>query len=201
MIDLANKTRALVQESATQEGLGYLTKTATFDVNTLETLRNESGLHEAKVFNLVRGLRQEVEQESEMASVLLPLKERAESILKDLENRKITALEAMDQLDILAREKEEAIEAAKNSGLSPRAFGIHLALKDDPNMEAVGISTLNVAQKGGNATQPLSQRGGQQRRTTAAACGSLSPASATGQGRAQPRCRSRSLNPSGHRHR
>ena len=147
MIDLANKTRSLVQESATQEGLGYLTKTVTFDVNTLEALRNESGLQEAKVFNLVRGLRREVEQESEMASVLLPLKERAERILKDLENRKITAIEAMDQLDILAREKEEAVEAAKNSGLSPRAFGIHLALKDDPNMEAVGISTLNVAQE------------------------------------------------------
>ena len=74
------------------------------------------------MFNLVRGLRREVEQESEMASVLLPLKERAERILKDLENRKITAIEAMDQLDILAREKEEAVEAAKNSGLSPRAF-------------------------------------------------------------------------------
>ena len=147
VIDLANKTRALVQESATQEGLGYLTKTATFDVNTLETLRNESGSQEANVFNLVRGLRQEVEQESEMASVLLPLKERAERILEDLENRKITALQAMDQLDILAREKEEAVEAAKNSGLSPRAFGVHLALKDDPNMEAVGISTLNVAQE------------------------------------------------------
>ncbi len=147
VIDLANKTRSLVQESATQEGLGYLTKTATFDVNTLETLRNESGSQEANVFNLVRGLRQEVEQESEMASVLLPLKERAERILKDLEDRKITALQAMDQLDILAREKEEAVEAAENSGLSPRAFGIHLALKDDPNMEAIGISTLNVAQE------------------------------------------------------
>ena len=147
VIDLANKTRSLVQESATQEGLGYLTKTATFDVNTLEALRNESGSQEANVFNLVRGLRQEVEQESEMASVLLPLKERAERILKDLEDRKITAIKAMDQLDILAREKEEAVEAAQNSGLSPRAFGIHLALKDDPNMEAVGISTLNVAQE------------------------------------------------------
>ena len=147
VIDLANKTRSLVQESATQEGLGYLTKTATFDVNTLEALRNESGSQEANVFNLVRGLRQEVEQESEMASVLLPLKERAERILKDLEDRKITALQAMDQLDILAREKEEAVEAAENSGLSPRAFGIHLALKDDPNMEAIGISTLNVAQE------------------------------------------------------
>ena len=58
VIDLANKTRSLVQDSATQEGLGYLTKTATFDVNTLKTLQNESGSHEAKVFNLVRGLRQ-----------------------------------------------------------------------------------------------------------------------------------------------
>ena len=58
-IDLANKTRLMVQESAAQEGLGYGMKTVTFDVSTLEALRGESGSDEAKVFNLVRGLRQE----------------------------------------------------------------------------------------------------------------------------------------------
>ena len=36
MADLAYKTRRLVEESATQEGLGHLTKTVTFDVKTLE---------------------------------------------------------------------------------------------------------------------------------------------------------------------
>ena len=42
--DLAYKTRRLVEEEASQEGLGRLTKTVTFDVKTLEGLRNERGL-------------------------------------------------------------------------------------------------------------------------------------------------------------
>ena len=50
------------------------------------------------MFNLVRGLRREVENDSETESVLLPLKERAERTLKDLENRKTTELAAMELL-------------------------------------------------------------------------------------------------------
>ncbi len=42
--DLAYKTRRLVEESATQEGLGRLTKSITFDVKTLEALRVGQGL-------------------------------------------------------------------------------------------------------------------------------------------------------------
>ena len=42
--DLAYKTRRLVEESATQEGLGRLTKTVTFDVKTLEGLRGRARL-------------------------------------------------------------------------------------------------------------------------------------------------------------
>ena len=118
-IDLANKTRLMVQESAAQEGLGYGTKTVTFDVSTLEALRGESGSDEAKVFNLVRGLRQEISSEPDLEPVLLPLKERAERILKDLEERKTTGLEAMDRLAVIAQEKEAALAAANNSGLSP----------------------------------------------------------------------------------
>ncbi len=145
--DLANKTRFMVQESVTQEGLGYSTKTVTFDVNTLKTLQGERGSDEAKVFNLVRGLRQEVENDSEMESVLLPLKERAERVLKDLEDRKTTGLAAMELLAALAREKEAAAEAMRESGLSPRAFGVHWALKDDPVLKDNDISTLDMARE------------------------------------------------------
>ena len=144
--DLASKTRFMVQDSAVQEGLGYLTKTVTFDVGTLEALRDKSGSDEAKVFNLVRGLREEVETEPDMESVLLPLKDRAERILKDLEDRTTTGLAAMDRLAALVREKEAAIEAARASSISPRAFGVHWALKDDPDLDAAGISTLSLAQ-------------------------------------------------------
>ena len=145
--DLAAKTRSMVQESAAQYGLGDHIRTVSFDMRTLEALRGEPGSAEAKVFNLVRGLRQEVENEPEMESVLLPLKERAERILKDLEDRTTTALAAMDGLAVLAGEKEAALRAAQDSELSPPAFGVHWALKDDPGLESAGISSLSLARE------------------------------------------------------
>ena len=145
--DLAHKTRRLVQESAAQEGLGKLTKSVTFDVATLEALRRESGSEEAKVFNLVRGLRAEIEADPDAAPVLLLLKDRAERILKDLEDRRTSGLAAMDLLAALAEEKNAAEKAARESGLSKRAFGIYWILKDDPNLDAAGIPALNLARE------------------------------------------------------
>ena len=146
--DLANKTREMVQDSAVQEGLGYLDKTVTFDVKTLEALQGEAGSSdEAKAFNLVRGLRQELKNRPDVEPVLLPLKERAEKILKDLEERKTTGLSALEQLSGLAGEKEAALEAAQNSGLSPRAFSVHWQLKGDKAISAAGIPTLDLARE------------------------------------------------------
>ena len=145
--DLAGKTRLMVQESAAQEGLGYRSRALTFDLNTLHALRSGSGPDEAKVFNLVRGLRQEIKSVPEMASVLIPLKERAERILKDLEERETSGFAALEQLAALAAEKEAAMEAARESGLSPRAFGVFWALRDTLVLEAVGASALTVAQE------------------------------------------------------
>ena len=170
-IDLGNKTRLMVQESAAQEGLGYSTRTVTFDVSTLEALRRESGSDEAKVFNLVRGLRQEISSDPDLEPVLLPLKERAERILKDLEDRKTTGLAAMDRLTVLAQEKEAAIAAARNSGLSPRAFGVYWALKDDEGLRVADV----VAEDLGRLADTLLRRfpnamvnGDEQRRLRAA---------------------------------
>ena len=64
--DLAYKTRRLIEENATQTGLGRLTKSVTFDVKTLEALRRrEGGPDEGKVFNLVRGLQKEIDDDAE----------------------------------------------------------------------------------------------------------------------------------------
>lgn len=145
--DLAYKTRRLVEESATQEGLGRLTKTVTFDVKTLEGLRGEAGSDEAKVFNLVRGLQKEADEDTDAAPVLQSLKDRAERILKDLENRNTTGLAAMDMIAALAREKEAAVKAAKDSGLSPRAFGVYWNLKDNADLHAAGIAAMELAKE------------------------------------------------------
>ena len=147
VIDLANKTRSLIQDSAVQQGLGYRTKTVTFDVSTLEALRGESGSDEAKVISLVRGLRREIEEDRDSASVLRPLRERAEQVLKDLEERKTTGLAAMDLLADIASEKEAAAKAAKESGLSPRAFGVYWMLKNDPGFGTTGIVAMDLAKE------------------------------------------------------
>jgi type I restriction enzyme, R subunit len=145
--DLAYKTKRLVEQSATQEGLGRLTKAVTFDVKTLEALRSEKGSDEGKVFNLVRGLQKEIDDDPNAAAVLQPLKDRAERILKDLEDRKTTGLAAMDLLAALAAEKDAAAKAAKETGLSPRAFGVFWALKDDAALGSAKIAPLDLAKE------------------------------------------------------
>jgi type I restriction enzyme R subunit len=145
--DLSYKTRRLVEESAIQSGLGTLTKSVTFDLRTLEALRGEKGPDEAKVFNLVRGLQKEIDDDPNAAPVLRPLKDRAERILKDMEDRKTTGLAAMDLLAALAAEKEKAAEAARQTGLPPKAFGIFWALRDDEALGKAGVSVLNLARE------------------------------------------------------
>ena len=145
--ELAHKTQRLVEESAAVYGLGNLTKAVTFDLRTLAALRRESGPDEAKVFNLVRGLQAEVESEPGLESVLRPLKERAESVLKGLEERTTAGLAAMDLLEALAKEKEAAVAVARDSTLPPRAFGVYWTLKDDAALQAAGVSAMEFAEE------------------------------------------------------
>ena len=145
---LARKTHSLVAESAIQEGLGYQTRTVAFDLRTLEALRNEPGPDEAKVFNLVRGLRQEIASEPDRQPVLLPLKERAERILKDLADRTASGLEAMERLGRSRQRKGIGDGSGKSQrSVSARTFGVHWTLKDDTSLRAAGIATLDLAQR------------------------------------------------------
>lgn len=145
--ELARKTQQLMEESAAMYGLGNLTKAVTFDIHTITALRKESGTDEAKVVNLVRGLRAEVESESELEAVLRPLKERAELVLKDLEERTTTGLAALDLLEAIAKEKENAVAAARDSTLTPRVFSVLYTLQDNPALESTGVSAMQFAQE------------------------------------------------------
>jgi type I restriction enzyme R subunit len=145
--DLAYKTRRLVEESATQDGLGLVTKSVTFDVKTLESLKTDKGSDEGKVFNLVRGLQQEIDEDPNAAAVLQPLKDRAERILRDLEGRRTTGLAAMDLLAALAAERDAAMAAAKDSGLSPKGFAVFWALRGETSLVPLGIDSIDIARE------------------------------------------------------
>jgi len=79
----------------------------------------------------VRGLNKDIDDEPASAPVLQPLKERAERVIKDLEERRTTGLAAMDLLAALAAEKEAALDSARKSGLSPQAFAVYWTLRAD----------------------------------------------------------------------
>jgi type I restriction enzyme R subunit len=145
--DLAYKTRRLVETSAAQEGLGNITKSVTFDVKTLEAMRVAKGSDEGKVINLVRGLRREIDENADIAPILQTLRERADRILQDLENRRTTGLAAMDLLAVIAAEKDRAMKEAQQSGLSTRAFAVYWALNDDAALKATGLSAMDVARE------------------------------------------------------
>jgi type I restriction enzyme R subunit len=147
LADLAYKTRRLVEESASQEGLGRFAKAVTFDTETLTSLRSEPGPDEGKAYNLVRGLRAETDENTAMAVVLLSLRERAERILKNLEERKATGLAAMDELAELAAEKGEMMRAAQESGLTDTGFAIFWTVRNDSALETSQIDPYLLARE------------------------------------------------------
>lgn len=53
----------------------------------------------------------------------------------------------MDMIAALTKEKEEAIKAAKDSGLGSRAFGVFWNLRDDASLRVAGIPAMDVARE------------------------------------------------------
>ena len=145
--DLASKTRRLVQENVAQYGVDRLTRSVTFDTRALDALRAEGGSDEGKVFNLLRGLRVEMAEDPSQLPILLPIRERAERVLRDLEQRKTTGLEALQAFAVLAAEKDEARRAAAESGLSEQAFPVFWLLRADAALLLARVSSLDLARE------------------------------------------------------
>lgn len=143
--DLEHKTKRLIEEAVTQEGLGRFTKVATFDVPTLEALGRDDGPPEEKVYNLLRGLRKEMDDNPAAAVALQSIKEKADRVIENLEERKVNGLAALDELKAIAEEKDKLREFAKQSGLSDRAFGIYSALKADHSLRGLKVDIQRVA--------------------------------------------------------
>lgn len=143
--DLEYKTRRLIETSAEQDALGRIARVITFDVATLEQLKGEDGPEEGKIYNLLRGLRKEMDEDPAKAVMLRALKERADQVIKNLEERKVTGMAAMDEIAALVVEKDEALKAAQASGLSDIGFAVHWELSSNDALKEARLDTLGVA--------------------------------------------------------
>lgn len=147
LADLEHKTRRLVESTAVQDGLGRFSKVVTFDVDTLESLRSEDGPDEGNVYNLLRGLRKEMDDDPVAGVLLQGIMDRTQRIIQALEERKITGIAAMDELAALAAEKAAAKKRADESGLSPVGFAVYWIIDIDEVVKSAGIDTMAAARE------------------------------------------------------
>ncbi len=129
--DIAHKTEMLVRENAAAHGLDKLSKTVEFDEAALKALKGEKGSENGKVINLVKSLTTSASERGDAEPYLIPIGERAESILTALEDRQISTDEAMARIESLMAEKIAAERARKESGLDPDTFEVFWFLKHE----------------------------------------------------------------------
>jgi type I restriction enzyme R subunit len=82
-----------------------------------------------KVFNLLKELHRLVEEQGRAAPYLLSIGERAEEIRRRFEERLMEAQQALEQLDELVKQLNEAHNERTSSSLSPQAFAVEWWLK------------------------------------------------------------------------
>jgi len=127
--DLEYKTRKLIQDNATMEGLDKFSKVIDFNETGLSVIYENADPPEAKAYNLRRGLGKEIEDDPANAVLLQSITAKADSIIANLEDRKINGLTAISELEKLVKEKEELLAAAESEGLSKRGAAIAQELK------------------------------------------------------------------------
>lgn len=123
------KTAQLVRAHAETGGIQGPDDVYRLDAETLQRLAEAPRPDAMKVFNLLKALRDVVDQEGARAPYLISIGERAEAIAQAFEDRQTTTQETLRQLVSLVEEYGEAERARQHSDLSPAGFAVYWVLK------------------------------------------------------------------------
>ena len=115
--DLMNKTEELVRAHVTAAGLNKALPVYEINEKTLEALKKDDIPGSAKVVNLARSLAAAIrDQESEQPH-LIPIGERAAHILELFEDRQLSTLDALEELEKAIEEYNAARREMSERGL------------------------------------------------------------------------------------
>ena len=96
--------------------------------------------------NLVKSLVREAEEKGNAEPYLIPIGERAQTIMEAFEDSQESSVEALRQLEKLAEERIEAEEERRQTGLDADTFTTYWQLKregiDDPKALAKNLQAL-----------------------------------------------------------
>jgi type I restriction enzyme R subunit len=140
--DIAKKTEGLVREMAEAYGLERTLHLTKIDEKALSALKRFPSSDTVKIINLGKSLIDAVFKEATKQPYLLPIGERAETILDWYDNRQLSTQEALKQLEKLLSDYIEARKEHEQSGLDLNTFTIYWALKQANAPEPEKIAPL-----------------------------------------------------------
>ncbi|MBZ4669059.1 MAG: type site-specific deoxyribonuclease, HsdR family [Defluviitaleaceae bacterium] len=137
--EFLRKTAQLVQEYTETGIIQEPNAFYKLDEKTFIKIINEDKPDIVKIFNLLKAIRDLVEEEGLHSPYLRPIGERAEEIARSFEERQTTTQEALKQLEITIQEGLKGRKAQDESNMSPEEFAIFWLLKRE------GISKAETA--------------------------------------------------------
>jgi type I restriction enzyme R subunit len=121
-LDLMKKTEGIIREHAQALGFDGVTPVATINEKTLDALKKKNIPNAAKIINLARALVNLAQTRGQQQPFLISISRRAETILKNYEDRQLTTEDALKNMEALVEECETAKNEAEKSGLAPESF-------------------------------------------------------------------------------
>jgi len=127
--ELARKTESILREKAETFRLDRAMPLLKIDEKTLEALKKPEGSETTKVINLGKSLIKAVDDTGDGQPYLIPIGERAETILEAYDDRQINTQDALKQLEKLLTEYVQASREREETGFDLNTFTIYWVLK------------------------------------------------------------------------
>ena len=158
--DVARKTESLVRERIESQGLTTTLPLVTIDEKALDALKKGEPPSSTKVLNLGKSLIQAVGDDADRQPYLVPIGERAEAILESYDDRQITTLVALRQLEKLLAEFVQSRKEQEQTGFDINTFTIYWVLKqaDSPEADAIAPRLDEVFRRFPNYAHNVAER-------------------------------------------
>ncbi len=140
--ELLRKTRALVQKYVTADDPSGPLKQYKIDERTLEALHRGQSPDAVKVINLAKSLAVTVSGEAGEKPHLRSIGERVEEVVQRYDERQVDTKTALDALEELVREYNEARQQEAAKGFErPTTFPIYWRLRQEFGRDDAGLAT------------------------------------------------------------
>lgn len=138
--DLGRKTELLLRGADSMRGPTGTTQSVEYTAEALAALRKDPKSDTGKVMNLLRDLRTRVGDRTATQPALRGILERVEKVREAFEERQLSTVDALSQLEALVAEEAKATAERKRLGMDEGTFSIYWTLEKEQVKGAVDLA-------------------------------------------------------------